>query len=225
MAKPVIVTLDGPAGVGKTTLAQRVAKELGIAYLDTGAMFRTTALELGHDADKLPEGEMSERLNTLHFSLSQEEGESVLRVNKRRIGNEIRTEEVGMMASRVAVLPTVRTFLRRSQQRLGSEVSLLAEGRDMGTTVFPKATCKIFLDASAEVRAKRRFLQLQEMGHDANLEKLAQQIRERDELDRNRKVAPLRPAKDAVVVDSSEMGIDEVFQAILAAVHAAVESE
>lgn len=218
MPKPLVVTIDGPAGVGKTTLARRTAQALGVAYLDTGAMFRTTALELGSGADALAADELDARLAALEFTLSGEGEASTLFVNGRRIGEEIRTEEVGMMASRVAVLPQVRAFQKVAQQRLGRATSLVVEGRDMGTVVFPDATCKIFLDATPEVRAERRFKQLQEMGKPADLDALARQIRERDDMDRNRAEAPLRPADDAVIIDTSHMTIDEVFAAITATV-------
>lgn len=220
MPNPLIVTLDGPAGVGKTTLARRTAEALGVAYLDTGAMFRTTALELGSGADALSEGALEEKLSAMSFSLSGVGENSVLSINGRPIGDEIRTEEVGMMASRVAVLPQVREFQKRAQQAIGGATSLVAEGRDMGTVVFPHATCKIFLDASPEVRAERRYNQLKEMGREADLERLAEQIRERDDMDRNRAVAPLRPAEDGVIIDTSDLDIDGVFEAIVAAVKA-----
>ncbi|NJB68195.1 cytidylate kinase [Desulfobaculum xiamenense] len=221
MPNPLIVTIDGPAGVGKTTLARRTAQALGVAYLDTGAMFRTTALELGPGASDLADSELVARLQSLRFELSGCGEKSVLRVNGRIIGDEIRTEDVGTMASRIATLPLVREFQCTAQQAIGSGTSLVVEGRDMGTVVFPHATCKIFLDATPEVRAERRYHQLRDMGREADLAELAEQIRQRDDRDRNRPVAPLRPADDAVVIDTSSLDIDQVFEAILAAVRAA----
>lgn len=214
MADSMIVTLDGPAGVGKTTLAKRVADYLGVAYLDTGAMFRATALALGPDADALPEESLQQRLSALRFSLAGSGSQSILSLNDKPIGDEIRTEEVGLMASRVAKLPAVRSFLKDAQQDVGRRTSLVAEGRDMGTVVFAQAPCKFFLDAAPEIRAKRRYDQLVEMGQEADLAQITEQVRTRDEQDRNRAVAPLKAADDAVIVDTGALDIEGVFQAL-----------
>lgn len=215
MAAPLIVTLDGPAGVGKTTLAKRVADALGLAYLDTGAMFRATALALGDGAKDLPEPELEKRLATLRFTLSGAGSASVLALNGTAIGDEIRTERVGMMASNVAVLPTVRTFLKHAQQEVGHATSLVVEGRDMGTVVFPEAAHKIFLDAAPEIRAERRCKQLAALGKPADLAETTEQIRARDHQDRGRAIAPLRPAEDAAIIDTGPLDIDGVFNAIM----------
>lgn len=217
MSAPRVVTLDGPAGVGKTTLARRVAEALGLAYLDTGAMFRATALALGPGARELPEAELRARLAGLDFGLSGGGAASVLRLNGRAVGDEVRTEQVGMMASDVATLPVVREFLKAAQRAVGRATALVAEGRDMGTVVFPEAAHKIFLDAAPEVRARRRCEQLRAMGAPAELAAITEQIRARDHQDRNRAVAPLRPAPDAVVIDTGALDIDGVFAAIMAA--------
>ena len=215
MNAPLIVTLDGPAGVGKTTLAKRVADALGLPYLDTGAMFRATALALGDGAKELPEPELEQRLATLHFTLSGAGSASILALNGAPIGDEIRTERVGMMASNVATLPTVRTFLKHAQQEVGHATSLVVEGRDMGTVVFPEAAHKIFLDAAPEIRAQRRHDQLAAMGKPADLAAITKQIRDRDHQDRNRATAPLRPADDATIIDTGPLTIDGVFNAIM----------
>lgn len=222
--EPLVVTLDGPAGVGKSTLAKRLAEALSVAYLDTGAMFRAIALHLsrlpgsgGADADApIAAGVLKDCI----FALEGSGAETRLLYNGKALGMEIRTEEVGMKASNIAKRPEVREFLKTAQRTLGARFSLVAEGRDMGTVVFPGAACKIFLDASPEVRAERRYKQLQEMGEPCDLATLAEQIRQRDEQDRNRAVAPLRPADDAVIVDTSGRNIDEVFAAVMDAVAA-----
>lgn len=214
-ARHIIVTLDGPAGVGKTTLARRVAEKLQIAYLDTGAMFRTLGYTLGTRAETMDHATLEKTLAGCVFSLSGSGKDSVLSVNGVPMGDEIRTEEVGALASQVAQLPAVRTALKKAQQYMGAETSLVVEGRDMGTVVFPQAPYKIFLDASPEERAFRRFTQLQQMGQSPDLNILTEQIRKRDEQDRNRTVAPLRPADDAAKIDTTTLNIDEVFSIIM----------
>ncbi len=213
---PCVVTLDGPAGVGKTTLARRLADELGIAYLDSGAMFRTLALRLGEGAERRPEAELLAEAGGLDFSLEGSGSGTRLRCQGAVVGQEIRTEEVGLMASRLAAVPVVREILKAAQRRLGEGSSLVAEGRDMGSVVFPRARHKFFLDASPEVRARRRLGDLRAMGMELPLEELEARIRERDTRDRTRAVAPLRPAEDACLVDTSELDRDEVLAVLLA---------
>ena len=162
-----IITLDGPAGVGKSTLAKRLATILGIPYLDTGAMFRTIALRLGPGAEALPEDELRARCNAFRFKLQGGGEHSVLLCNGVPVGPEIRTEEVGRLASRLATSTVVRDCLKEAQRSLG-ESGLVAEGRDMGTVVFPTARFKFFLDARPEVRGMRRFEELQAKGEPAS---------------------------------------------------------
>lgn len=213
---PLVVTLDGPAGVGKSTLAKRVADALCVAYLDTGAMFRATALALGPHGPNMGEAELTLLLMDLRFTLQGSGGETRLLVNGRAVGDEIRSEEVSMLASKIATVPEVRAFQKQAQQDLGRSVSLVAEGRDMGTVIFPQARHKFFLDARPEVRAMRRFKQYKAMGKDADLTELEASIRARDEQDRTRAVAPLKPADDAVIIDTSDLDRDQVFEAIMA---------
>lgn len=220
MSAPRVITIDGPAGVGKSTLAKRLAGDLGVAYLDTGAMFRTVALRLGFDASEqarhAPEHDnaLAGLLASCVFSLEGVGSDTRLLCNGRIVGDEIRSEEAGMMAARIGGNPQVREYLKQEQRRLGGAYSLVAEGRDMGTVVFPEAACKIFLDADPLVRAERRYRQLWEMGVPCRLDELAEQIRERDKQDRGRAVAPLRPASDAVIIDTSSKDIEAVYQDI-----------
>lgn len=214
MADRRIVTIDGPAGVGKSTMAKQLARALSIPYLDTGAMFRAIAWKLGEGAWDWDELRLETELSSFEFALSGIGEASSLSVNGTVIGDEIRTEEVGMWASNVATLPVVRSALKKAQQNLGSRFSLVAEGRDMGTVIFPDAQYKFFLDASVDERANRRFLQLQQLGKPADLEELKDQIAKRDHQDRNRAVAPLKAADDATTIDTTEMSEEEVFETL-----------
>ncbi|WP_319777432.1 (d)CMP kinase [Maridesulfovibrio sp.] len=215
MDTPFIITLDGPAGVGKSTLAKRLADHFKIAYLDTGAMFRGTAWQLGEGSWDWDEDKLDEALKGLEFSLSGSGSNSILSLNNSPLTDEIRTETVGMWASNVAKIPAVREYQKIAQRSIGETTSLIAEGRDMGTVIFPQAPCKFFLDADLEERAQRRFMQLQEMGKPADMEELVEQIRARDDQDRNRKVAPLKPAEDSILVDTTNLDIDGVFEKLV----------
>lgn len=217
--KSIVITLDGPAGVGKSTLARSLAESLGLAFLDTGAMFRCVGHSLGEAALRLPDAELRDRLAGLQFNLLEPVAGGPgweLTCNGRVPGQEIRGERAGRLASKVAALGPVREFLKQAQQELGRRYSLVAEGRDMGAVVFPQACCKFFLDAEPAVRARRRWLQLREQGVNGPdlpaLEEIEAQIRERDQQDRNRALAPLRPAADAVLVDTSDLGLEEVLE-------------
>ncbi len=216
MAEPLVVTLDGPAGVGKSTLARMLAKRLGLAFLDTGAMFRAVAWRLGPDSWTWPEERIAQRLQGLRFGLDGAGEATQLLLDGRALGPEIRTEEAGMWASNVATLPVVRRFLKQAQQDLAKSASLVAEGRDMGSVVFPGARHKFFLDADPAERARRRALQLRDMGREADEAAILAQIQARDLQDRTRAEAPLKPADDAVVLDTTHLDLEEVFDAILA---------
>jgi len=209
-----IVTLDGPAGVGKSTLARKLAAALGIPYLDTGAMFRRLALEL-HGNSAIGTHTLRNIFAGLRFALHTEQGESRLLCNGVAVGDEIRTEEVGLWAAQIAGNPLVRDMLKEAQRAVGAHSSLVVEGRDMGTEVFPDARCKFFLDACPEVRAKRRLRELNMRGENHNLAELVAKIRERDAMDRERAIAPLRPADDAVCIDTSNLDVEGVLTVLM----------
>ena len=215
MDRITTITLDGPAGVGKSTIAMLLAQKLGIAFLDTGAMFRSVALILGKGYLGEEDEAISDQLSRLDYGLAGSGPDSRLLLSGKPIGQDIRTEEIGALASTYASMPSVRAFLKIKQQEIGERYSLVAEGRDMGTVVFPNATAKFFLDAAPEVRALRRKNQLAEQGEKADLDELTAQIKARDFQDRNRSIAPLRPAEDAVLIDTSHLSQEEVLAEIL----------
>lgn len=221
-SEPFVITLDGPSGVGKTTLAKSLAEELGIAFLDTGAMYRVAALLLGKEAHTWSESKLREGLRAMEFSMSDAGKDTVLYVNGRPVGVEIRTEAVGMLASNIAKIPVVREVLVQYQRDMGKKQSLVAEGRDMGTVVFPDAKCKFYIDADPAVRAKRRYLQLKDTAAVADPAQLEAEMRERDAQDMNRLVSPLKPADDAITVDTSELDAEKVLQLVVGQVEAKI---
>jgi len=212
-----VITVDGPSGAGKGTLCMRLAEKLGWHLLDSGAIYRVLALAaIHHDVDT----ESEEALVPLAANLDVQflaEGDLVkVILEGEDVSGTLRTEQVGNQASKAAALPRVREALLRRQRAFVGEPGLIADGRDMGTVVFPKAAAKIFLDASAEERARRRQHQLQGKGVNVTFEQLLSEIQERDDRDRNRAVAPLRPASDALELDSTSLSIDEVIEQALA---------
>ena len=215
-----VVTIDGPGGAGKGTLCMLLATKLGWHLLDSGAIYRVLAVAaLKHQIaldDITSLAELAANLN-VHFPI--EDDQVLIVLDGVNVTDEIRTEITGNLASKVAAYPAVRAALLSRQQNFAQTPGLIADGRDMGTVVFPSAPLKIFLDASAEERAKRRQLQLQQKGINVNFDNLLQEIQERDFRDRNRPVAPLKPADDAVVIDSTSMSIDAVFNQVLALVN------
>ena len=213
---PMVITLDGAAGTGKTSLAKMLADLLGVKYLDTGAMYRSLALRLGPDSWKSAKEWLQKRLSSAHFSLSGYGENTRLLLDGSAVGEEIRREQVGMWASKLAELSVVREHLTRAQQDLGNRFSLVAEGRDMGSVVFPEAGFKYFLRADPEERVKRRLLQLhREYGQEADEEQIRRDLQVRDNQDQSREVAPLRPAEDAVLVDTTDRNLEQVLSAIL----------
>ena len=206
-----IITVDGPSGAGKGTLCYALAEKLGFALLDSGAIYRVTALAaLKRHADLTNETELSELARHLDIQFVPKNGEVNVLLGGMDVSHLIRTQEVADAASKVAVFPQVRAALLQLQQDFAKNDGLIADGRDMGTVVFPDAQVKLFLDASAEERAKRRYNQLQNKGINGNFAQILAEIKERDLRDRNRAVAPLKPADDAFLLDSTTLSIDEV---------------
>ena len=214
------IAIDGPAGAGKSTIARKVAERLSFIYVDTGAMYRAMALYLhrkGIDAD---DTETIARVCTEPgISIEYRDGEQVVLLDGENVNSFLRTQEVSDMASKSSAVPEVRKRLVELQQKLAAEQSVVMDGRDIGTVVLPDAQVKIYLTASVGVRAKRRFLELKEKGENPVLEKIEEEIAERDHRDMTRDVAPLRQADDAVLVDSSDMTIEEVTSHILNIIH------
>ncbi|MCG9699256.1 (d)CMP kinase [Vibrio natriegens] len=211
-----VVTVDGPSGAGKGTLCMLLAKKLGFQLLDSGAIYRVLALAaIHHGVDTESEDALVPLATHLDVQFIAEGDLVKVILEGEDVSGELRKEETGMAASKVAALPRVREALLRRQRAFEAAPGLVADGRDMGTVVFPQAQAKIFLDASAEERANRRLKQLQDKGLDVRFADLLSEIQERDDRDRNRPVAPLRPAEDALVLDSTSMTIDEVVEKAL----------
>lgn len=212
-----VITVDGPSGVGKGTISHLLAKKLGWHFLDSGALYRLTALAAVNRGVALEdEPAVADIARSLDVEfIAGDSGEVKVILENQDVSLDIRTETAGNNASRVAALPAVREALLQRQRDFAAAPGLIADGRDMGTTVFPQASRKFFLTATAEVRAERRYKQLKEKGLDANLISLIEEIEQRDERDRTRSASPLRPADDAVTIDTSAKSIDEVFAEVL----------
>ena len=220
-----IITIDGPSGAGKSTISKLLAAKLHYTYLDTGAMYRVVGLQVERAGlDLEAEGareDLVQLLAGLDMTLAPgEEGKDTKAfLNGEDVSDAIRTPEMAMVASRVSAQAEVRKKLTEMQRTIGKNGAIVAEGRDMGTIVFPDAMHKFFLDASPEERAQRRQKQLAENGQKVEFQEILAQIQKRDRADSGRSLAPLQPAEDAVIIDSSEMSIDEVVSFMLAAVN------
>jgi cytidylate kinase len=219
---PVVITIDGPSGSGKGTLSQKLAQCLGYHLLDSGALYRLVALAAMKQQVDLQDQPALEQVaaNLDVRFLVDGDGTQIL-LAAEDVTDLIRTEAVGMNASQVAAYTGVRAALLERQRAFAQLPGLVADGRDMGTTVFPSASKKIFLTASAEARADRRCKQLLAKGVDADWDEIVRDIRERDDRDTNRSISPLRPAADAVLIDSTQMNIEQVFATMLAIVRGA----
>lgn len=210
------IAIDGPAGAGKSTAAKLAAKELGFIYIDTGALYRSigvAALRKGYDTTD------AEKVNSLlpeiSLSLKFVDGEQRVILNGEDVSREIRLPEASMAASNVSAIPEVRAFLLEMQKKLARENNCLMDGRDIGTVILPDAELKIFLTASAEIRAERRYKELIEKGTPKDYDELLSEIKQRDHNDSHRAVAPLKPAVDAYMLDSSDMSLEEVVAKIV----------
>ncbi|WP_297813250.1 (d)CMP kinase [uncultured Methylophaga sp.] len=212
-----VLTIDGPSGSGKGTIAQMIARDLGWHYLDSGAIYRVLAqAALKHNIELDDEIALTDLAQTLDVSFTVAGGELKVMLEGQDVSLLIRSETAGNAASRVAALPPVRAALLQRQRDFRTMPGLVTDGRDMGTVVFPDAPFKVFLTASAEERAQRRYKQLKQKGIESNLSDLIAEISERDRRDSERKVAPLRPAEGALILDSTELGIDAVYKQVSA---------
>lgn len=210
------VAIDGPAGAGKSTIAKLVAKEKGYVYVDTGAMYRGLAIHFLENGIETEEKEkIAEACKDADVTIRYEDGQQQVYLNGKNITAKLREEAVGNMASKSSAIPEVRAKLLELQRELARKEDVIMDGRDIGTCVLPDADVKVFLTASVETRAKRRYDELVEKGVACDLEEIARDIAERDERDSTREIAPLKQAEDAVLVDSSYMTIEEVVAAIV----------
>ncbi len=216
----LVIAIDGPSGAGKSTLARLLASRLGYLYIDTGAMYRAVGWKATREGtDPADEQKLAELCGRVAVTIKHDANGQRVFVDDVEVTAEIRTPEMGMMASAVSRSPSVRARLLTLQRSLGAEGGVVMDGRDIGTVVFPGADVKFFLDASAEERGRRRYAELREKGMDVDRDRITQEIRDRDRQDSGRAIAPLKRADDAILIDSSAMTIDEV----LAVMHAHVE--
>ncbi len=214
-----VITVDGPSGTGKGTLCGWLAKRLGWHLLDSGSLYRVLAYVAATRQIPIDEIDaLADAAHTLDLSFRKDDELVSVLLSGKDISSEIRSEECGNLASKVASIPEVRTALLERQKAFRKLPGLVADGRDMGTVVFPDADLKIYLTASPEVRAERRYKQLKDKGNDVNVAHLLREIAERDLRDSQRQVAPLKPAEDAIVIDTSDMDIDEVEAEVMALV-------
>lgn len=210
------IAIDGPAGAGKSTIAKKIAKKMNYIYVDTGAMYRAMALYLiRNGVTKDDTTKIEEVCQQADISIEYKDGEQIVLLNGENVNGLIRTEEVGNMASVSSANGKVREKLVQLQKELAKKADVVMDGRDIGTCVLPNADTKIYLTASSAVRAKRRFDELTQKGESCDLQKIEEDIIERDHRDMTREISPLKQAEDAVLVDSSDMTIDEVVEKII----------
>lgn len=210
------IAIDGPAGAGKSTVAKKVAKELSFVYVDTGAMYRAMALYLlRKGVNREDPDEIGEACQNAEISIEYQNGEQIVLLDGENVNAYLRTEEVSSMASVSSAVPRVRAKLLDLQRKLAKTMNVVMDGRDIGTTILPDADVKIYLTASSLTRARRRYLEYQEKGETCDLAEIQKTIEERDQRDMTREISPLCQAEDAVLVDSSELTIDETVEKIL----------
>ena len=220
------IAIDGPAGAGKSTVAQKVAKELSFVYVDTGAMYRAMALYLLRKGVNREEpDEIGEACQNAEISIEYQNGEQIVLLDGENVNAHLRTEEVSAMASVSSAVPRVREKLLDLQRKMARTMSVVMDGRDIGTTILPDADVKIYLTASSLTRARRRYLEYQEKGEACDLAEIQKTIEERDQRDMTREISPLCQAEDAVLVDSSELTIDETVEKILSVYHSKVSEK
>lgn len=221
----VSIAIDGPSGAGKSTLARRLAAELGYVYVDTGAMYRSIGLyTLRAGADCGSEAAVAALLPQISLSLEYQDGAQHILLNGEDVSDAVRTPEVSMAASAVSAHPPVRAFLLETQRELARRQNVLMDGRDIGTVILPNAQVKIFLTASPEERARRRFEELKARGETVTYEQVLEDVVQRDYNDTHREAAPLKAAPDAVTVDTTGLTFDESFEALLRVIRARVEA-
>ena len=217
----IIIAIDGPSGVGKSTIARKLAAKLSYLYVDTGAMFRCLALSWGNQG--CPESDLY--LHELGENTKIDFKDENIFCDEIDVTDEIRSEKISSLASRISLFPSIREVMKKKQRSLvkeecesGNYKGAVLEGRDIGTVVFPDADHKFYVDASPEIRAERRYLQLREQDVDADFQEILSALVERDYQDKNRSIAPLKPAEDAIIIDTGNMNIDEVMQHLLESV-------
>lgn len=216
MAKTLKIALDGPSGSGKSTIAKKLSKELDILYLDTGAMYRATALKaLKLNVDTFDEKGVSDFINDLNLEIKYENGSQQTYLDGENVSDKIREPQVSMAASNISSLKCVRLKMVEMQRKIASATSCVLDGRDIGSYVLPDADYKFYITASVEVRAQRRFKELAEKGYKVDFEKLKQEIEQRDYNDSHRDFAPLIQAEDAIFIDTSNMDIDGVTNTVM----------
>ncbi|ADL12558.1 (d)CMP kinase [Acetohalobium arabaticum] len=216
MQSDIVITIDGPAGAGKSTVAKRVAEQLGIIYIDTGAMYRALTLKaLREDIDLNNEDELAHLAHRTEIELEKIDGEDKVLLDEEDVTEEIRSQKVSNYVSVVAKVSSVREELVNLQQEMASNKGVIMDGRDIGTVVLPDADLKIFLTASVEERARRRYEELKEKGKDVEFDELKDEILRRDRLDQERKVAPLKKAEDAIELDSTNLTVEEVLRQVI----------
>lgn len=210
------IAIDGPAGAGKSTIAREAAKRMKLIYVDTGSMYRAMALFMVRQGVNLQDTDaIIEKCKEADITIRYEDGVQVVLLNGENVNGFLRTEEAGNAASVVSSIPEVRKKLVELQQKLAAESDCIMDGRDIGTCVLPDAQVKIYLTASSAVRAKRRYDELTARGEECDLEKIREDIEERDDRDMHREISPLRQAKDAILVDTSDMPVEEVLEKIM----------
>ncbi len=215
----ISIAIDGPSGAGKSTLAKRLTSEMGYIYVDTGAMYRTIGLfALRQNVDPKDAKNVSKLLPELEMHFENISGAQKIFLGAEDVSEAIRKEEIGMAASAVSAIPEVRAHLLDLQRQLAQTQNVVMDGRDIGTVILPNATVKIYLTASSTARATRRLLELEQKGENANFETVLSDIEQRDYQDMNRKIAPLKQADDALLLDTSELTFDESYEKLSAIV-------